>query len=50
VVELNTDAQMCQIVRLHGPDFAGRVQPANWSDGLPITAQKVMELMMAKEG
>jgi 2-oxoglutarate/2-oxoacid ferredoxin oxidoreductase subunit alpha len=49
VVELNTDAQMCQLVRLHVPDYAGRVQPANWSDGLPLTADKVMELVLEKE-
>jgi len=49
VVELNTDAQMCQFVRLHAPDYAGRVQPANWSDGLPVTADKVLEMVFEKE-
>ena len=49
VVELNTDAQMCQFVRLHVSDCTARVQPANWSDGLPLTADKVMELVMEKE-
>ncbi len=49
VVELNTDAQMCQIVRLHVPDYAGRVQPANWCDGLPVTADKVIERVLEKE-
>jgi len=49
VVELNTNAQMCQLVRLHVPEHAARVLPANWCDGLPLTADKILELVSEKE-
>jgi 2-oxoglutarate/2-oxoacid ferredoxin oxidoreductase subunit alpha len=49
VVELNTDAQMCQILRLHVPEYAARVRPANWCDGLPLTADKIIEIISEKE-
>src|SRR3970040_1732503 len=32
VVELNTDAQMCQLLRLHAPEHATRLIPCNDSD------------------
>ncbi len=49
VVELNTDAQMCRMVRLHVPEHAARVLPANWCDGLPLTADKVLDRISEKE-
>jgi 2-oxoglutarate ferredoxin oxidoreductase subunit alpha len=40
VVELNTDAQMYQLLRLHvGGELEVRLRAANWGDGLPLTAR-----------
>ena len=39
VVELNADAQVCQLLRLHVPEEATKIQPANLNDGLPMTAK-----------
>jgi 2-oxoglutarate ferredoxin oxidoreductase subunit alpha len=49
VVELNTDAQMCQIVRLHVPEHATRLIPCNHSDGLPLTARWITDAILEKE-
>lgn len=49
VVELNTDAQMCQLVRLHAPALAGQVLPCNHSDGLPLTARWITEAILGME-
>ncbi len=52
VVEMNTDAQMHELVRLHVPEHAMRVRPANKSDGLPLTAAWITEFLttaLAKE-
>lgn len=45
VVEMNTDAQVCQLVRLHVPERAAQVLPANKSDGLPLTARWITEFL-----
>jgi hypothetical protein len=34
---------------LHAPEHAAQVLPANWCDGLPLTADKVLELVSGKE-
>jgi 2-oxoglutarate ferredoxin oxidoreductase subunit alpha len=49
VVELNTDAQMCQLVRLHMPEHAARVKPCNHSDGLPLTARWITDAIIKAE-
>lgn len=49
VVELNTDGQMCQLVRLHAPDLAGRVRACHHSDGLPLTARWITEAILRLE-
>ncbi len=49
VVELNTDAQMCQLVRLHVPEVAAHVIPCNHSDGLPLTANWISTAILEKE-
>ena len=49
VVEMDSDAQLCQLVRLHLPDMAGRVQPLNHGDGLPLTARWIIEALEARE-
>jgi len=38
VIELNSDAQLCQLVRLHAPQSADKVHKCNHNDGLPLTA------------
>jgi 2-oxoglutarate ferredoxin oxidoreductase subunit alpha len=49
VVELNTDAQMLQLLRLHSPEHAARLRPANWCDGLPLTARWITETILQQE-
>jgi hypothetical protein len=41
VVELNTDAQLAQLIRMHSPGDATKVRAANHNDGLPLTAHWV---------
>jgi 2-oxoglutarate ferredoxin oxidoreductase subunit alpha len=43
VIELNTDAQVCQLLRLHVPDQATKIQPLNNNDGLPLTAKWIVD-------
>lgn len=43
VVEMNSDAQVCQLVRMHSPVDAAKVKPANNNDGLPMTAHWITE-------
>jgi 2-oxoglutarate ferredoxin oxidoreductase subunit alpha len=50
VVELNTDAQMCQLLRLHDPAQATKIVPANWGDGLPLTARWISRKILELEG
>jgi 2-oxoglutarate ferredoxin oxidoreductase subunit alpha len=45
VVELNTDAQMTQLVRLDTPELAGKVFALNHNDGLPLTARWIVETL-----
>jgi 2-oxoglutarate ferredoxin oxidoreductase subunit alpha len=47
VVEMNTDAQLHQLVQLHVPERAPQVLPANKSDGLPLTARWITEYLSA---
>ena len=49
VVELNQDGQMCQLVRLHLPELAGRVRSIALCDGLPLTARFVTEAITKQE-
>ncbi|MEP7358153.1 MAG: 2-oxoacid:acceptor oxidoreductase subunit alpha [Anaerolineales bacterium] len=50
VIEMNSDAQMCQLVRLHVPEHAARVLPLNHNDGLPLTARWIAEHVLAAAG
>ncbi len=50
VVELNTDAQLLQLLRLHAPEHAARLIACNHSDGLPLTARWITEAILEKEG
>lgn len=49
VIELNSDAQMCQLVRLAAPEHAARVIALNYSDGLPLTARRIAEAVEQQE-
>ncbi len=43
VIELNTDAQVCQLMRLHVPEDAMKILPLNDNDGLPLTAKWIVD-------
>jgi 2-oxoglutarate ferredoxin oxidoreductase subunit alpha len=43
VIELNTDAQVCQLLRLHVPEEAAKILPLNDNDGLPLTAKWIVD-------
>ncbi len=49
VVELNSDAQMCQLVRLEVLDRAADVKPCNHNDGRPLTANWISTAILEKE-
>jgi 2-oxoglutarate ferredoxin oxidoreductase subunit alpha len=50
VLEMNTDAQMCQLLRLHTPEYATRIIACNHNDGLPLTAAWISNTILEKEG
>jgi 2-oxoglutarate ferredoxin oxidoreductase subunit alpha len=50
LVENNFDAQMTQILRLDLPDIADRILPINKCDGLPLTAQFIVNTLLDMEG
>jgi 2-oxoglutarate ferredoxin oxidoreductase subunit alpha len=50
VIELNTDAQLLQLLRLHTPEHATRLIACNHSDGLPLTARWITEAVSKMEG
>ncbi len=49
VVEMNSDAQVCQLMRLHSPADAAKVHAANHNDGLPPTAHWITEAITYQE-
>ena len=49
VVELNSDAQMCQLLRLHAPELATSIKPCNHNDGMPLTAAWITAALLEKE-
>lgn len=49
VVELNQDGQMAQLVQLHAPEYAARVRSVRICNGLPMTAQFVVDSIMRAE-
>ncbi len=50
VVEMNTDAQMRQLLQLDLPDQATKLKALNHNDGLPLTARWIMEELLSQEG
>lgn len=49
VVEMNTDAQMLQLLRLNTPEYATRLLPCNYSDGMPLTATWISSAITEQE-
>ena len=50
VVEMNDDAQMLQLLRLHLSGVEGdKLRAANLCDGLPLTARWITETILSKE-
>ncbi|HEY3341706.1 MAG TPA: 2-oxoacid:acceptor oxidoreductase subunit alpha, partial [Anaerolineae bacterium] len=49
VVEMNSDGQMCQLLRLHVPEMAVSIRPCNHSDGMPLTAKWISTAILEKE-
>lgn len=49
VVELNSDAQLTQLVRLDTPELAAKIFPLNHNDGLPLTARWIVETLEKME-
>jgi 2-oxoglutarate ferredoxin oxidoreductase subunit alpha len=49
IVELNQDGQMAQLVQLHAPEYAARVRSVRICNGLPMTAQFVVDSIMRAE-
>ncbi len=43
VIEINRDGQMCQLLQITYPEFAGRFVKICHSDGLPLTAKWITE-------
>jgi len=50
VVEMNQDAQMLQLLRLHMPDMATKLIACNYCNGMPLTARWISEAILSKEG
>ena len=49
VVEMNRDGQLHKIISLAYPEYATRLRPVSYLDGLPFTARFVREAILAKE-
>ncbi len=48
VVEMNRDGQLHQLLAMEYPGKATRLRSAAYTDGLPFTARRVREMIMAK--
>ncbi len=49
VVEMNRDGQMQQLLTLAYPEYATRLVSIAYTDGLPLTARRVADAILAKE-
>ncbi len=49
VIELNRDGQLCAILQNELPELASRLYPIAYLDGLPLTAQWVLEELLKRE-
>ncbi len=50
VFENNMDGQMASILRMEFPEYAPRIVSLAYLDGLPLTARRLVEMVMEKEG
>lgn len=50
VVEMNSDGQMQQLLRLEVPDQATKIRSLRHNDGLPLTARWIVESTLTEEG
>ncbi len=48
VVEMNRDGQLCQLLTIEYPQFANRLKPVAFGDGLPASAKWVREGILAQ--
>ncbi len=49
VVEMNRDGQMNQLLKIEYPELATKLVSVAFTDGLPLTAQRVRELILSRE-
>jgi 2-oxoglutarate ferredoxin oxidoreductase subunit alpha len=49
VVEMNRDGQLYQLLLLEYPQFAHKLIKIAYTDGLPMTARRVRESILAHE-
>jgi 2-oxoglutarate/2-oxoacid ferredoxin oxidoreductase subunit alpha len=49
VVEINRDGQMCQLLRMQYPEIAGRFVSIAHSDGLPLSARWINQMVSNQE-
>lgn len=49
VVEMTTNAQLCDLLRMEYPDLATRFHALNHCDGLPLTARWIVDAFKQKE-
>ena len=49
VIEMNSDAQMLQLLRLHAPEASLNLKACNHSDGMPLTANWISTAILEKE-
>lgn len=47
--ENNTDGQMAKILQMEYPEYAARIFSLAYLDGLPLTARRLMEMILEKE-
>jgi 2-oxoglutarate ferredoxin oxidoreductase subunit alpha len=50
VVEMNEDGQLRQLLTVETPEYANRLYKATKNDGLPITAQAIIDKILVQEG
>ncbi len=49
VFENNSDGQMAKVIQMEYPELASRVIPLAHLDGMPLTARRLVEMVLAKE-
>jgi 2-oxoglutarate ferredoxin oxidoreductase subunit alpha len=49
VIEMNRDGQLHQLLSLEYPELVSKLISLAYTDGLPLTARRVRESILAKE-